>query len=292
MARPRSSGCSGRAARRDHGREHRQRLGAAFAARRIHSGRRDEREAEGERRTRIVISHDHAHDHAHDRTTIVHDYDHGRPPARPRMGRATSAARAGREGKTPLRRRPPASLATRSSLHSAISACPRVIGDAVALSTSTIFHHSFARRRSGIIATAFDVVARRGQATRADVGRDQKIIEKAKLGGRIESHAIATFERLAASEARVHRVPIADVHFHRRSARSARSHRRRRLPPPRSTISAPRSSSPHSHGPRAESRRVTASSRCRPRDGGVPEGPRRPTTAGSATGSSRPRARR
>ena len=89
-----------------------------------------------------------------------------------------------------------------------------VIGDAVAALDLDDFHlHFGTRERSGIIATAFDVHVEGKQPERT-WGAIKKIIEKAKLGAGIKSRAIATFERLAASEARVHRMPIDDVHFH------------------------------------------------------------------------------
>jgi uncharacterized protein (TIGR00299 family) protein len=91
---------------------------------------------------------------------------------------------------------------------------PGVIEDAVGRLPIKGFHlHFSTRERSGIVATAFDVHVEEKQPERT-WGAIRKMLEKAKLPSGIAKLAIATFERLAASEARVHRMPISDVHFH------------------------------------------------------------------------------
>lgn len=76
------------------------------------------------------------------------------------------------------------------------------------------FHlHFGARERSGIVATAFEVHLDAKQPERT-WGAIRKLLERAKLSDGVAARAIATFERLAASEARVHRTPIDEVHFH------------------------------------------------------------------------------
>ncbi len=81
------------------------------------------------------------------------------------------------------------------------------------LHLSGVHLHFGTRERSGIVATAFDVHVEGKQPERT-WGEIRKLIEKAKLPPGIASRAVATFERLAASEARVHRMPIDEVHFH------------------------------------------------------------------------------
>jgi uncharacterized protein (TIGR00299 family) protein len=89
-----------------------------------------------------------------------------------------------------------------------------VIADAVAALDVEDFHLHFGlRERSGIIATSFDVHVEGKQPERT-WGSIKKLLKKAKLTEGVRTRAIATFERLAASEARVHRMAIDDVHFH------------------------------------------------------------------------------
>lgn len=76
------------------------------------------------------------------------------------------------------------------------------------------FHlHFGTRERSGIVATSFDVHLEEEQPERT-WSTVRKMIEKAQLPAGVAARAVATFERLAASEARVHRMPVDDVHFH------------------------------------------------------------------------------
>jgi uncharacterized protein (TIGR00299 family) protein len=89
-----------------------------------------------------------------------------------------------------------------------------VIEDAVGRLKLPGFHlHFGARERSGIVATTFDVHVDGRQPERT-WGEIRKLIERAKLPAGVEQRAIATFERLAQSESRVHRMPIDEVHFH------------------------------------------------------------------------------
>ncbi|MBX3191304.1 MAG: nickel pincer cofactor biosynthesis protein LarC [Labilithrix sp.] len=76
------------------------------------------------------------------------------------------------------------------------------------------FHVHFATRvRSGIVATAFDVHVDGKQPERT-YGSIRKMLERADLSKGVKARAQATFRRLAESEAKVHRMPIDDVHFH------------------------------------------------------------------------------
>lgn len=89
-----------------------------------------------------------------------------------------------------------------------------VISDAVEALGVEGFHVHFGTRvRSGIVATSFDVHVDEPQPERT-WGAIRKLLERSELDRRIRDRAVATFERLAASEARVHRMPVEEVHFH------------------------------------------------------------------------------
>ncbi len=90
----------------------------------------------------------------------------------------------------------------------------RVISDAVAKLPLKGFHlHFGTRERSGIIGTHFDVHVDAKQPHRT-YGEIRRMLEKSKLAPAIKSRALSTFRRLGESEAKVHRMPIDDVHFH------------------------------------------------------------------------------
>jgi pyridinium-3,5-bisthiocarboxylic acid mononucleotide nickel chelatase len=76
------------------------------------------------------------------------------------------------------------------------------------------FHlHFGTRERSGIVATSFEVHVEKKQPERT-WGEIRGMLAKAKLAKGVKERAIATFERLAQAEARVHRAPVEAVHFH------------------------------------------------------------------------------
>ena len=90
----------------------------------------------------------------------------------------------------------------------------RVILDAVAKLPLRDFHIHFGTRvRSGIVATSFDVHVDGKQPERT-YGSIRKMLDAADLPKGVRTRAQATFRRLAESEAKVHRMPIDDVHFH------------------------------------------------------------------------------
>jgi pyridinium-3,5-bisthiocarboxylic acid mononucleotide nickel chelatase len=90
----------------------------------------------------------------------------------------------------------------------------RVITDAVAKLPLRGFHIHFGTRvRSGIVATSFDVHVAGRQPERT-YGSIRELLDAADLPKGIRSLAHATFRLLAESEAKVHRMPIDDVHFH------------------------------------------------------------------------------
>jgi pyridinium-3,5-bisthiocarboxylic acid mononucleotide nickel chelatase len=89
-----------------------------------------------------------------------------------------------------------------------------VVTDVVAKLPLKGFHvHFGARTRSGIVATAFDVHVDGKQPERT-YGAIRAMLDAADLPKGVRARAQATFRRLAESEAKVHRMPIDDVHFH------------------------------------------------------------------------------
>jgi pyridinium-3,5-bisthiocarboxylic acid mononucleotide nickel chelatase len=90
----------------------------------------------------------------------------------------------------------------------------KVIEDAVAKLPFTGFHLHFGSRvKSGIVGTAFDVHVDEKQPERT-YGEIRVMLEKSKLAPGIKSRALSTFRHLAESEAKVHRMPLEEVHFH------------------------------------------------------------------------------
>lgn len=89
-----------------------------------------------------------------------------------------------------------------------------VVVEAVAALPITGYRlHFGSRERSGIVAGAFDVEVETGQPSR-DYRAIRAMLEASDLSDGIRSRALATFERLALAESRVHAMPIDDVHFH------------------------------------------------------------------------------
>jgi uncharacterized protein (TIGR00299 family) protein len=89
-----------------------------------------------------------------------------------------------------------------------------VVEQAVARLGMGGFHlHVGERERSGIVATSFDVHVEERQPERT-WGEIRSLLEHSKLSDGVLRRSLATFERLAASEARVHRMPVDEVHFH------------------------------------------------------------------------------
>jgi uncharacterized protein (TIGR00299 family) protein len=154
-------------------------------------------------------SHSHSHSHSHG-----HEHEHEHEGAR-EWRRERELPRGRGEGKI-LFFDAPSGVAGDMVIAALVDlGVPEsVIEDAVDRLRLSGFHlHFGTRERSGIVATAFDVHVDAKQPERT-WGEIRKMIEKAKLPAGVASRAIATFERLAASEARVHRMPIEEVHFH------------------------------------------------------------------------------
>lgn len=169
-------------------------------------------------RTKRAHGHDHHHghahpyDHAHD-----HDHDHGHGhthetlalPTRPDLPRGAGAGKV-------LFLDAPSGLAGDMIVAALVDlgVPERVIHEAVAGLPLGGFHLHFGTRvHSGIVATAFDVHVGEAQPERT-WGEIRAMLRKSKLAKGVLKRALATFTRLAESEAKVHRMPIDDVHFH------------------------------------------------------------------------------
>ncbi len=91
---------------------------------------------------------------------------------------------------------------------------PSAVADALATLPVTGFHVHFGTRvRSGIVATSFDVHVDGAQPTRT-YATIRAMLDASTLPDAVKARAQRTFRRLAVAEARVHRSPIDDVHFH------------------------------------------------------------------------------
>jgi len=90
----------------------------------------------------------------------------------------------------------------------------QVVADALAALAVTGFHVHFGTRvRSGIVASSFEVHVDEAQPPRT-YGSVRSLLDAAALTEGVRARAHATFRRLAEAEAKVHRAPIDDVHFH------------------------------------------------------------------------------
>jgi uncharacterized protein (TIGR00299 family) protein len=88
------------------------------------------------------------------------------------------------------------------------------VADALALLPMTGFHVHFGTRvRSGIVAASFDVHVDGAQPPRR-YAEIRTMLEGSELGEGVKTRALRTFRRIALAEAKVHRTPIDDVHFH------------------------------------------------------------------------------
>ena len=160
------------------------------------------------------LGHAHGHDHEHDHG---HDHPHPHPHPHEHLARATRTdlARGAGKGKT-LFLDAPSGLAGDMIIATLVDlGVPEsVIEDAIAKLPLKGFHlHFGARVRSGIVATSFDVHLDAKQPERT-YGSIRRMLDAAPLPKGVCARAQATFLRLAESEAKVHRMPIDDVHFH------------------------------------------------------------------------------
>jgi pyridinium-3,5-bisthiocarboxylic acid mononucleotide nickel chelatase len=89
-----------------------------------------------------------------------------------------------------------------------------VVAEAAAALPITGYHLHFGTRvKSGVVACAFDVHVDGAQPERT-YGAIKEILAAAKLSDGVRARAEKAFLRLAEAEAKVHRAPLDDVHFH------------------------------------------------------------------------------
>jgi pyridinium-3,5-bisthiocarboxylic acid mononucleotide nickel chelatase len=89
-----------------------------------------------------------------------------------------------------------------------------VVAEAAAAVGMTGFHVHFGSRvRSGIVGTSFEVHVDEAQPLRT-YAMVRELLDASSLAPPVKARAHATFRKLAEAEARVHRMPIDDVHFH------------------------------------------------------------------------------
>lgn len=89
-----------------------------------------------------------------------------------------------------------------------------VVAEAVAAVPISGFHlHFGSSARSGIVATTFDVHVDGAQPERT-YAAVRRLLDESRLEETVRTRAHATFLKLAEAEARVHRMPIDEVHFH------------------------------------------------------------------------------
>ena len=154
--------------------------------------------------------HDHhGHDHSGDVHVHVHVHEHGERAQRPDLKKGAG------KGKI-LFLDAPSGLAGDMIIAALVDlGVPEdVVLDAVeALGVKGFHVHFGAAEKSGIVGTTFDVHVDKKQPERT-WGEIRKMLEKSKLAPGVKKRAIATFQRLAESEAKVHRMSIDGVHFH------------------------------------------------------------------------------
>jgi uncharacterized protein (TIGR00299 family) protein len=154
---------------------------------------------------------DHAHPHppAPDAHAHAHAHAHAEAPAVAPIARGAGAGHV-------LFLDAPSGLAGDMIIAALVDlGVPRsVISDALAALPVTGYHvHFGTRTRSGIVATSFDVHVEGAQPTRT-YATIRAMLDGSRLPDGIKARAQRTFARLAAAEAKVHRMPLDEVHFH------------------------------------------------------------------------------
>jgi pyridinium-3,5-bisthiocarboxylic acid mononucleotide nickel chelatase len=150
---------------------------------------------------------DHAHDHEH-HGDHDHDHDHDHDPSR-------HLERNAGQGKL-LFLDAPSGLAGDMIIAALVDlGVPRtVVAEAIASLPITGFHlHFGTRTRSGVVATSFDVHEDAPQPPRT-YAAVRALVDAARCSDAIKTLTHRTFLRLAEAEAKVHRMPLDDVHFH------------------------------------------------------------------------------
>jgi uncharacterized protein (TIGR00299 family) protein len=152
--------------------------------------------------------HGHAHPHAH---AHAHEHTHEHAPAPSRADLAKGAG----QGKV-LFLDAPSGLAGDMIVATLVDlGVPRAaVTNALAALPVAGFHVHFGTRvRAGIVAASFEVHVDDPQPVRT-YGAIRAMLDASALDGGVKERAQRTFRRLAEAEAKVHRSPIDDVHFH------------------------------------------------------------------------------
>ncbi|MEO8799661.1 MAG: nickel pincer cofactor biosynthesis protein LarC [Polyangiaceae bacterium] len=166
--------------------------------------------------------HGHAHDHDHDHpqgtgSEHVHAHPHVEGEHSPHSHAVPSEPlKAGAGAGKTLFLDAPSGLAGDMIIAALVDlgVPAAVIAEAVSKVPITGFHIHFGTRvKSGIVATSFDVHvdATQPERTYAEI---RGILDSSGLDDAVKARAHATFLRLAKSEAKVHKMPLGDVHFH------------------------------------------------------------------------------
>ena len=156
----------------------------------------------------------HAHEHLGGVSVHDHVHVHGHVHERPQLGRAALRG-AGAEPRI-LFLDAPSGLAGDMIVAALVDlgVPAQVVAEAIAALSVTGFHVDFGTRvRSGIVAAAFEVHVDEKQPPRT-YASVRALLDAAALPEGVRARAHRTFLRLAEAEARVHRSPIDEVHFH------------------------------------------------------------------------------
>src|ERR1700722_11997150 len=156
--------------------------------------------------------HDHEGEHGHEH---AHEDGHGGEPAHEHEPAREGLARGAGRGKV-LFLDAPSGLAGDMIIAALVDlgVPPSVITDALEKLPMKGFHVHFGTRvRMGIVGTSFDVHVGSGQPTRT-YGSIRAMLDAAPLDAGIKERAQRTFRKLAEAEAKVHRSPLDEVHFH------------------------------------------------------------------------------
>ncbi len=154
--------------------------------------------------------HNHEHEHHHEHDSFGSRRDPAiEPAADPELGRGSG------RGKV-LFLDAPSGVAGDMIIAALVDlgVPARTISEAIAALPMAGFHlHFGTRTRSGIVATSFDVHVDRSQPPRT-YASIRAMLENAPLDDDVRARSLRTFHRLAVAEAKIHRNPIDEVHFH------------------------------------------------------------------------------
>jgi hypothetical protein len=158
--------------------------------------------------------HDHAHDHEHEHGG-GHGHGHGHGHSQANGPWREDLPRGAGIGKV-LFLDAPSGLAGDMVIAALVDlgVPPTVIAEAAAALPISGYHVHFGTAvRSGVVASNFDVHLEAAQPERT-YAKVCEALDASSLSPHVKELAHATFRRLAEAEAKVHRAPIDEVHFH------------------------------------------------------------------------------